>query len=786
MHTKQPNSQLEAGLLLQRAGNLAGAAKTYRQLLSVNPIEPHALHFLGVIAHAEGQFDEAVAYISESLKIDPANAEALNDLAGVIQGRGCLSEAAALYDAALAVAPDRDHLHSNRGEVLRRLGRFDDAHKSLASALELNPNSHAAHSNLGTLYNELKCYPQAEASYRRALTIEPASARCHCDLGAALSKQGKFAEADECFRNALALQPRYVPAHIDLGASLKAQGRIAEAVESYWRALEIDARSDLALNNLGNALREQGSFPEAIACFQKAIALNPESYLAHNNLGSAWIELDRSQDAVNSLRRALRIRPHYSYAHNNLGSAFLALGRADEAVESFRRALEIRPEYSDAFSNLLFALNYLSNPDREAVFAEHLRFDSVFGAPLRKAIPPHNNDAAPGRRLRVGYVSGDLREHSVAYFIHPVFEGHSREDFEIYCYANQTRSDAMTAQLRNHVEHWRNVAALSDKDLAAAIRQDQIDILVDLSGHTARNRLLVFARKPAPIQVTMIGYMQTTGLAAMDYRITDEAIDPTGVSDRWNTEKLVRLQTGAAAFRPPASCPPVNELPALKNGYVTFGSFNNPAKITPEVIRVWARILHSVPTARLLLVAHAGNSVAADFDEHGIGAHRLEIVPRLPLREYLALHHRIDFMLDTFPYNGGTTSLLALWMGVPFVTLSCDSAVGRVGGGMLPSVGLAELVTSAADEYLRTTVEAVSNLPQLSERRRSLRGKLAPSLSDGRAHTSELEKAFRDMWLRWSKARNATAHPESEAPTPATLGTTMTLMPLASFAGQSR
>ena len=755
MLKKRPHRQLNAGLLLHRAGNLAEAAKSYRQVLSVDPKQPDALHLLGVIAHAGGKFDDAVKLISESLRINPANVEALNDLAGIVQGRGGLSQAAELYNIAIAAAPDADHLYSNRGDVLRRLGRLEEAHQNFSHALELNPSSRWALGNLGTLYIELESYAEAEACYRRALASDATLPQSHCNLGVALRMQGKYAEAEECFRCALNIQPRYAPAHVDLGASLKAQGRMPEAVASYWRALEIDPRSDLALNNLGNALMEQGAFSEAMACLQKAIAINPGSHFAHNNLASALIGLNRARDAVNSARRALEIRPQYAQAHNNLGSALIALGRAPEAVNCFRRALQIRPQYSDAFSNLLLALNYLPNPNREALFAEHLRFDALFGAPFRNLIPLHLNEPAPGRRIRVGYVSGDLREHPVAYFILPVLEGHSREAFEVFCYASQIINDTMTAELRTHVEHWRNVAALSDEDLAAAIRQDQIDILVDLSGHTARNRLTVFARKPAPVQVTMIGYMQTTGLAAMDYRITDDAIDPPGTSERWNTEKLVRLSTGAAPFRPPAPCPPVNELPALKNGYVTFGSFNNLAKVTPEVICVWARILHSAPTARLLLVAHAGNSITADFDEHGIGADRLEIVHRLPLHEYLALHHRVDLLLDTFPYNGGTTSLLALWMGVPFVTLTSDSAPGRVGGGMLPAVGLPELVTYDADQYLRSALDAVSNLPFLSERRRFLRGKLGPLLGDGRAHTSELEKAYRNMWRHWCETRNA-------------------------------
>ena len=356
MHKKRPTSQLRAGIRLHKAGNLLEAAKSYRQVLSVDPKQPDALHLLGVIAHAGGKYDDAVNLISQSLRINPANVDALNDLAGIVQGRGGLSQAAELYNIAIAAAPKGDHLYSNRGDVLRRLGRFEEAQESFSSALKLNPNSRWALGNLGTLYVEMESYAEAEACFRRALAANPGLPQAHCNLGVALKLQGKYAEADECFHCALVLQPKYAPAHVDLGASLKAQGRLAEAIQSYWRALEINPRSDLALTNLGNALMEQGEYTDALGCLQKAVSLNPASHFAQNNLGSALIDLNRSGEAVSYVRRALEIRPQYAQAHNNLGTALLALGRAAEAVDCFRRALQITPGLVESHWDLAFTL----------------------------------------------------------------------------------------------------------------------------------------------------------------------------------------------------------------------------------------------------------------------------------------------------------------------------------------------------------------------------------------------------------------------------------------------
>ena len=706
---------LEEGLRHHQAGRIEEAAKNYRQILSADPRQPDAMHLLGVIAQTVGRLDEALELISESLRLNPSNISAMNNLAGVLKDQARYEDAAGFYEAAIEADPNSAYIHSNLGNVLQQLGRGDEAANCHRRALELDPQSYAA----------------------------------HCNLGAVLKEQGHLAEASEFYRAAIALNPQAHEAHVNLGVVFKEQAKFAEAEASFMQALAIQPESDAALTNLGATFKEQGRLPEAIGSLRLALRINPRSHFALLNLGNALKDVGDFVEAGECLRHAIALKPNWHLAHSNLGTVFNQLGQAKHAAECFRRALELKPDYHPAHSNLLFTLNYLPGTDRAALFAEHRRFDTQFCQGFSDLISLHQNTIEPERRLRIGFVSGDLREHSVAHFIAPVFTRHDAAAFEIFCYANQTVSDGVTTRLRETVEQWREVAGLSDEELADAIRRDRIDILVDLSGHTARHRLLVFARKPAPIQVSMIGYMQTTGLSAMDYRITDEHLDPTGVSDPFNTEKLIRLPAGAAAFQTPIDSPRVNELPALSNGHVTFASFNNLAKVSPAAVAAWAEILRRQPNAQLLVVGRAGNSLQSDFEKHGISADRIDFRHRLPMREFLELHHQVDFLLDTFPYNGGTTSLLALWMGVPMVTLAGEGTVSRTGAGILQGVGLSRLVASSVEEYVTLAVSETSGLAALATLRQSLRAKLLPSLEDPGIFTSQLEGAFRDIWRKW-------------------------------------
>ena len=710
-----PATTLEEGLRHHRASRLDEAAKIYRQILAEDPQQPGALHLLGVVAQKIGQLEEAVELISTSLRLQPDNVAAISDLASALKDQGRYDEAIEFYEAALAAAPGESYLHSNLGNALRDRGRLAEAAAAHRRALELNPDSFAAHSNLGSV----------------------------------LDAQGQLGEATACFRRALQLNPESHETLVNLGVTLKREGRLAEAEDALRRSLDVRPRSDAALSNLGSLLLQQGRVEEAFVALQLALQVNPRNVTALINMANVLKDLSRFTTALECLQQAVALAPQSHLAHNNLGTVLNELGRAAEAAECFRHALALNPEYHWAQSNLLFTLQYLPGIAREEIFAEHRRYDERFARPCLATATPHPNARDPERRLRVGYVSGDFREHSVAFFIEPVLAAHDAERFEVFCYANQVGHDAMTARLRSHVEHWREVASLDDDALAARIRRDEIDILVDLSGHTARHRLLTFARKPAPIQVTMIGYIQTTGLSAMDYRVTDVTLDPPGIGEAFNTEKLVRLPAGAATFQPPAHCPAVNALPALSSGHITFGAFNNLAKVTPEVIDAWAEILNALPDSRLLVVGRSGNSVKPLLEARGVAADRIEALDRQPLLAYLALHHRCDLLLDSFPYNGGTTSLFAIWMGVPFVTVDSGHPTGRACGGVLRPIGLEQLIATDGADYIRKTLDAAADLPRLAEWRRTLRDRLEPLLAGGGAYTRQLEAAFREMWRTW-------------------------------------
>ncbi len=708
----------------QQSGRLEQLAESCRRQLKIDPRNAAALHRLGLLAQETGQPEEAVELLLRSLQINGQNVPAIVDLANVLKEMGRLDEAADFYRAALEAAPRDVDLHVKLGKVLGVAGHWDEAVQSLQEAVKLNPESAFAYGNLGLAYQSRGELALAIASYRQATRLLPGSEQIMANLGGCLVQAGRHEEAIEVLSRGVRKHPRSASAFSNLAAACTALGRTEEATCAAWKAVEISPQSAQALNNLGNALKAQGQYAQAIGCFAKARQNLPDCYIAYNNLGTTLSEM----------------------------------GRSAEALEGLRRACQLNPNNPSVFSNYLLTLNYQPDQSRETVFAEHRQFDAQFAQPLRGFIEPHENVAEPQRRLRIGYVSADFRDHPVAQFVEPVLATHSASDCDVFCYANQRVNDAVTDRLRRQVPQWRNVASLTDVEFVAQILRDRIDILVDLSGHTAGNRLLVFARKPAPIQVTMIGYMQTTGLSTIDYRITDEHLDPVGVSDPFNTETLIRLPSGAATFQPPAVCPPVNELPALGNGYVTYASFNNLAKVSAEVVAAWARILQAQPNAKLLLVGRGGNSLVEAFASHGIDSERLEVLERLPFGDYLALHHRVDFLLDTFPYNGGTTSLLALWMGVPLVTLAGAGAVSRTGAGILQGVGLSRLAASNVDEYIARAVGQTRDLPGLADLRASLRSKLLSALESPAIFVGQLERTYREMWVNWCADSATTAH----------------------------
>ncbi len=589
---------------------------------------------------------------------------------------------------------------------------------------------------------------------RRALAAQ------HNQFGKTVCDRGQVRDGAAHFEQAIALDDEYTDAYNNLGNALSVLGQMGKAIGCYRRALELQPDNAMVHNNLGNTLARIGQAEEAVAHYRSALALRPDNAQMHNNLGNTLATLGRAREAIVHYERAIAIRSDYAEVHGNLANALAACGRANEAFERFEQALALTPDNDATYSNLLLVLNGSTRFDEAAVFAAHRRYAERFETLLMASRPKHANDRTPDRPLRIGYVSSDLRMHSVAWFIEPVLANHDRERFEVYAYHGHEVEDEVSGRLRSHVTQWRRLVGLSDEEVASGIQEDRIDILVDLNGHTAMNRLLVFARKPAPVQVTWLGYPNTTGLAAMDYRLTDRFADPEGMTERYHTETLLRLPESFSCYRPPDAAPEVGTLPGGERGAVTFGSFNNRSKIGPEVIALWARVLHGVPGSRLMLKGKGYDDESVQealleaFRAHGIGEERLRLFGGYDTHaEHLRRYHEIDIALDPFPYNGTTTTCDALWMGVPVVTLAGTTHVARVGVSLLNHLGLTEWIANSAREYVEIAARWATDVQRLAPLRRELRVRMASSpLTDALTFTRHLESAYRSMWQHWCRA----------------------------------
>ncbi len=412
-----------------------------------------------------------------------------------------------------------------------------------------------------------------------------------------------------------------------------------------------------AHSNLGNTLNDVGKLDEALVCYRRALELKPDFAEAYNNLGNFWKDQRKLDDAVACYQRALELKPDSALPHNNIGNALKDQGKVDEAITRFRRALELKPEYAEAHSNLVYTQVFSPGYDAQALYEEHRRWNQLHAAPLAQFIKPHLNDRCPDRRLRVGYVSPDFREHVMGWMLGLLFREHNRHQLELFAYANVLRPDRLTRQFQESAHAWRNTVGMSNEKLAQLVRDDGVDILVDMAMHMSNNRLLAFARKPAPVQVAF-GYPGTTGLSAMDYRITDYHVDPPGLDDNCYSEESFRLADSFWCYDPTTIEPAVNSSPALENGFVTFGSLNNPCKINFPVIELWSKVLRATDRSRLIMLAAEGTArqrLLTLLHQQGIAADRVSFDGHQPHQRYLKFYHDIDIGLDPFPYNGHTT-----------------------------------------------------------------------------------------------------------------------------------
>lgn len=720
-HGMSPQQLLQRAMEHHRSGRLREAEGGYRELLRSAPRHPQLLYNLGLVLRATGKLDEAASCFRQAAAADPGPAEFPLALGNCLKEQGKADEAAAAYLKALAIRGDFVEAHNNLGTVRSLQGRFEEAVQSYRAALAVRPDYVDAQVNLGNVLRDLGRPAAAAAAYRAALALQPDLVEVQHRLGMTLLKAGRPDEAVTSFRAAVALTPGNAGILLDLGC----------------------------------ALRDLGRLDEAVASFRNALSLQPDLPDAHFSLATTLGRQWRLEEAVASYTTALSLKPDLPEAACRLGNTLTNLGRFDEAFASYRRALEINPGFTLAEQALIFSQQYHPDLTNDELYDQARAFGGRIAAPFQGGWCLPGPATRPTGRIRIGFVSGDLRHHPVGFFLEGVLRHLDRDSFSYHAYFNQADFDGVSRRLWSCFDRWTRVNELTDDELAAQIREDGITLLVDLSGHTKDNRLGLFARKPAPIQVSWLGYANTTGLTAMDYILADPVTLPAP-EERFYTETVWRLPETYLCFTPPEAAPPVTPLPAVASGAVTFGCFGNPAKVNDRVVAVWARILQAVPDS-LLFSKHSqyGHETACEslrrrFQRHGIPPGRLRFAGDSSRAEYLASYGEIDCMLDTFPFPGLTTTCEALWMGVPTLTLGLAHGLyGHNGELVMTSVGLAEWVATSEDDYVAKARVLTEDIGRLAELRPRLRQRLLDSpLCAAQRFAGHLEEAFRGMVAR--------------------------------------
>jgi predicted O-linked N-acetylglucosamine transferase (SPINDLY family) len=674
----------------------------------------------------------------------------------------------------------------------QQAGQAEQAKQLYIRILEQQPDNALALRNLGIIARESGDFPLALSLSERALALRPDRPEFHACFAIALGAAGHSERADSAFQTALRLDPNCVDALFNYGNALKARGSLREAIGCFQRVLKLRRDHPYVRNELGSAFLAAGRLEEAATCFEKVIRERPTAFEAMSNLavvverqgdrrraeellrsaiqlapGQSYVRLNlgdllltanRVGEAIACLEEAARLAPGLAELQIYLGNAYAKQGRLEEALGCYQRALAEQPQFAATHQIVLFTLHYSSGADPIALAAEHRRWAERHATPLLTPGRRHANTPDPERRIRVGYVSGDFRQHPIAYFTAPVLEAQDQNQIETICYASG-KPDAWTERMRHHASLWREADGLGDAELAELIEQDHIDILVDLAGHTAGNRLLVFARKPAPVQVSWLGYSGTTGMQAVDYLIVDPKVAPPEEPAPF-VEQPLPIDGCFLAYEIPRDAPAVAPAPCVKRGFITYACFNALSKVGLHVVSVWSEILRRDPTARLVMKNATFDDQAShefyarQFESLGVRRERVDLVGGSPHRELLEYYSEVDIALDPFPYNGATTSCEALAMGVPVVSLCGNRFISRVGSSILHNAGLDDLVTASEADYVEKALALGQNHALLAEMRATMRARLAGStLGDTVGFTRRLESAYRDIWRRWCGAQ---------------------------------
>lgn len=778
------------GMIARRFGKIWDAEKYFLGAFGIRKDFAPLFCSYGLLLHDLKKYEEAIYAYEKSIVLDPGYSPAYYNRGFTLEYLERLNEALQSYETAIVIQADCVDCHNNKGNTLKQLNRLDEAIFSYDRAIVLRPDYSAAYNNRGVALKDLDRLDQALLFYERATRINPNYTAAYNNRGVALQKLGRFKEAlnefkfaisldsyfslahynkgislenlnefdDACssYSAAIVIDPNYAEAYQNHANALKKMWRLDEAISYYAKAIVINPEEGTAYNSLGVALQESKKVGEALNCYNKAIALMPDDAGAYSNRGMALKELNRFDEALFSFEKAVWVKPHYAEAFNNRGVALQDLKRFDAAIESFKIAINLDNNLFHAFSNLLFTMNYMPSLGVLDRLEEARQFGAIVTSRAKKKFTSWDFPKQ-SKKLKIGFVSGDFRNHPVGYFFEGFLSKIDQEKFEVFAYSTFLFEDDLTQRLKKHASVWRSIIYQSDADAAKVIYKDRLNILIDLAGHTAGNRLSVFAYKPAPVQVSWLGYFATTGVSEIDYFIGDPYVVPQGEEEHF-IERIVRFEKSYLCFTPPQCEIEVGSLPALTNGYVTFGCFNNLAKLNSEVVNLWSRILQCVEGSKLLLKSRQlGDpsiikTTAEMFFHAGVTSEQLIIEGPSQRIEYFESFNRVDIALDPFPFPGGTTTVEGLWMGVPVITLSGDRFIAHNGESIAYNSFQSAWVARDKHDYYHKAILFASDLEGLAKLRSGLRKQVLRSpLFDCEGFALNFEQLMMKMWNDYKK-----------------------------------
>lgn len=746
----------------QRAGNFKEAEKLYRQALKQGLPDSDALRCSLNLGEILVQLDKpklAIGVYNTALRRHPDSVDLLN-ASGITHAlTGHLDQAEKYFQKALSLTPGNAVNAFNLAKIYKQKVNLENAEHYYRLAIQWQPDMAIAYNNLGNVLAEQGKHPDAVECIKKAIVLQADYTLAYNNLGQVFAQMDRHEEAVPIYQHAIKLKTDYLEAYTGLAKSLKSLGKYQQAIETYSSSLQCtrDSHEQAAMyNDLGDIYMLAHQLNPAQASFEHAIRLNPDLTVAQSNLGVVLFAQQRYQEAEIIYKNILRKDPNSYYANDAYGDILRMQCRYNEALDCYEKAIRLNKNFKLAHAHRLYTLSYHVLRDPKEILKAHMEWDRQFAASEKERFT-HNRRGDINKRLRIGYLSPDFKSHSISYFFEPILANHDHEKFDIYCYAEVANPDEYTARLQTLSDHWCFTTGMSDIQLARRIHDDQIDILIDLAGHTRDSRILACTYKPAPIQATYLGYFSTTGLATMDYWISDAVLTPQNTIEQ-SVETICNLDRCCLAYSPPAEIPDVS-LPQHPD-IITFGSFNDLSKVSDEAIELWAAVLNHVPSSRLLLKAKQlhdtsiRKQILEKFSAYGITSDRIELSSRTPSkRDHLALYGNIDIALDTLPRTGGATTMEALWMGVPVVTLAGNRFIERLSTSILTALNRNEWIASTKEEYVAKAVALAHNPAQRADLRQTLRQQvMTSSVYDGEGLARSLERAYRDMWQKYLAA----------------------------------